>query len=39
VKLSLCYFNWAPRHDGVLGEWNFRSTHSWPWHQMGWMVS
>jgi len=20
VKLSLC-FNWAPRHEGVMGEW------------------
>jgi hypothetical protein len=22
VKLSLC-FNWAPRHEGVLGEWRY----------------
>jgi hypothetical protein len=27
VKLSLC-FNWAPRHEGVLGEWRYNSTHS-----------
>jgi hypothetical protein len=27
VKLSLC-FNWAPRHEGVLGEWRHSSTHS-----------
>jgi hypothetical protein len=27
VKLSLC-FNWAPRHEGVLGEWRYSSTHS-----------
>jgi hypothetical protein len=27
VKLSLC-FNWAPRHEGVLGEWWYSSTHS-----------
>jgi hypothetical protein len=27
VKLSLC-FNWAPRHEGVLGEWRYISTHS-----------
>jgi hypothetical protein len=27
VKLSLC-FNWAPRHEGVLGEWTYSSTHS-----------
>jgi hypothetical protein len=26
-KLSLC-FNWAPRHEGVLGEWRYISTHS-----------
>jgi hypothetical protein len=27
VNLSLC-FNWAPRHEGVLGEWRYSSTHS-----------
>jgi len=27
VKLSLC-FNWAPRREGVLGEWSYNSTHS-----------
>jgi hypothetical protein len=27
VKLSLCY-NWAPRHEGLLGEWIYNSTHS-----------
>jgi hypothetical protein len=27
VKLSMC-FNWAPRHEGVLGEWRYSSTHS-----------
>jgi hypothetical protein len=27
VKLSLC-FNKAPRHEGVLGEWRYSSTHS-----------
>jgi hypothetical protein len=27
VKLSLC-FNWVPRHEDVLGEWRYRSTHS-----------
>jgi hypothetical protein len=27
VKLSLC-FNWAPRHEGVLGEWMYNSAHS-----------
>jgi hypothetical protein len=31
LKLSLC-FNWAPRHGGVLGEWRYSSTHSWPRH-------
>jgi hypothetical protein len=29
VKSSLCFlFNWAPRHEGVLGEWRYSSTHS-----------
>jgi hypothetical protein len=29
VKLSLCFlFNWAPRHEGVLGEWRYSSMHS-----------
>jgi hypothetical protein len=27
LKLSLC-FNWAPRHEDVLGEWRYSSTHS-----------
>jgi hypothetical protein len=27
VKMSLC-FNRAPRHEGVLGEWRYSSTHS-----------
>jgi hypothetical protein len=27
VKLPLC-FNWAPRNEGVLGEWRYSSTHS-----------
>jgi hypothetical protein len=31
VKLSMC-FNWAPSHLGVLGEWRYSSTHSWPLH-------
>jgi hypothetical protein len=26
--LSLC-FNWAPRHEVVLGKWRYISTHSW----------
>jgi hypothetical protein len=26
-KLSLC-FNWTPRHEGLLGEWRYSSTHS-----------
>jgi hypothetical protein len=26
---SLCsFFNWAPHHEGVLGEWSYSSTHS-----------
>jgi hypothetical protein len=29
VKLSLCYFfNWAPRHKGVVEEYKYSSTHS-----------
>jgi hypothetical protein len=27
LKLSLC-FNWAPRHEGVLEDWRYSSTHS-----------
>jgi hypothetical protein len=27
VKLPL-WFNWAPRHEGVLGEWRYSPTHS-----------
>jgi hypothetical protein len=27
VKFSL-YFNWAPPHEGVLGEWRYSSAHS-----------
>jgi len=26
--LSLCFFSWAPRHEGVLGEWRYSSKHS-----------
>jgi hypothetical protein len=29
--LFLC-FNSAPRHEGVLGEWMYSSTHSWSRH-------
>jgi hypothetical protein len=25
---SLCFFNWAPRHGGILGEWRYSATHS-----------
>jgi len=32
VKTSLCFFNWAPRHGIVLGEWRCNSTHCWPRH-------
>jgi hypothetical protein len=28
VRLSPCFFNRAPRHEGVLGEWRYSSTHS-----------
>jgi hypothetical protein len=31
-QFKYCYkslwFNWAPRHEGVLGEWKYSSTHS-----------
>jgi hypothetical protein len=30
VKLSLCFFNWAPRQGTVWGESGYSSTHSWP---------
>jgi hypothetical protein len=34
-KLSLCCsFNWAPRHEGVLGEWRYSSTHYLPRHYL-----
>jgi hypothetical protein len=33
VKLSQC-FNWAPRHEGLLGEWSYSSTHSCRRHWM-----
>jgi hypothetical protein len=30
VNLYMCFFflNWAPRHEGLLGEWRYSSTHS-----------
>jgi hypothetical protein len=30
VKLSLCFFffNWAPHHESILGEWRYSSTRS-----------
>jgi hypothetical protein len=29
VKVKLCpCFNWTPRHEGMLGEWRYSSTHS-----------
>jgi hypothetical protein len=35
VKVSQGFiFNWAPRRLGVLGEWIYSSTHSWPRHYM-----
>jgi hypothetical protein len=33
VKLSLC-FNWAPRHEGVLGSGGIASLILWPRHYM-----
>jgi hypothetical protein len=40
IKLSLC-FNWAPRHEGVLGEWRYSSTR-WLTSELngsGWLAS
>jgi hypothetical protein len=34
VVTVLFIFNWAPRHEGVLGEWMYSTTHSWPRHKM-----
>jgi len=28
VEVSLCFFNRAPHHEGVLGEWRYSSTHA-----------
>jgi hypothetical protein len=28
MKLSSCFFNRAPLHEGVLGEWKYNSAHS-----------
>jgi hypothetical protein len=38
VKLSLC-FNWAPRHEGVLGLWRYSSTHYDLGTRWRWVVS
>jgi hypothetical protein len=27
IKFSLWFFNWIPRHEGVLGEWRYSSMH------------
>jgi len=29
---TMCFFNLAPRHGGVLGEWMYSSKRSWPRH-------
>jgi len=34
AKLPCAFFNSAPRHEGVLGEWRYSTTHSWPRYQM-----
>jgi hypothetical protein len=39
VKLCLCFFNWAPRHGGVLGEWRYSSTHLDLGTRWRWVVS
>jgi hypothetical protein len=28
VKLSLCFINWVPCHEDVLGQWRYSFTHS-----------
>jgi hypothetical protein len=33
IKLSLC-FNWAPRHEGVLGSGDIVPLILWPWYWM-----
>jgi len=27
-SVSCAFFNWTPRHEGVLGEWRYSPTHS-----------
>jgi hypothetical protein len=34
VKLSLCFFKWAPRHEGVLGSTDMAPRILWPRHYM-----
>jgi hypothetical protein len=31
-KVVPLFFNWTPRHECVLEEWRYSSTHSWPRH-------
>jgi hypothetical protein len=35
----LFLLNRAPRHEGVLGEWRYSSTHSWTRTRWRWVVS
>jgi hypothetical protein len=30
--VPVIFFSWAPRHEGVLEEWRYISTHYWPRH-------
>jgi hypothetical protein len=39
VELSLCFFNWAPCHEGVLRDLRYSFTLSWPWTRCSWVVS
>jgi hypothetical protein len=32
--VPVLFFNRAPRHKGVVGEWRYSSTHSWPRNYM-----
>jgi len=34
IKLCLCFLNWTSRHEGVVGEWKYGSTHCSRRHQM-----
>jgi hypothetical protein len=39
VNLFLCFFNWAPRHEGVLEEWRYSFMHFDLGSRCMWVVS